>query len=238
MPARFIEPCLPSPADRPPSGANWIQSVAPTIDGPGATETGEQGTNALARHYWNGGAAPRQFASNMTHLAPFRRGFFLGEQNRADDRRLCRIVGACCVRGVNGRGNQPHKGSPAMTTSVREGSRFGPCYVLGESSAKPPPATSTVTARGPRSLARTCQRSTSRHARCARTITSAKRRLRQRAPRASPARLAPLTPPAAEPAQAFFLALGPRQRAGDFRCPTGLGKGERPPAKDRGHPRR
>jgi hypothetical protein len=86
----FIEPCLPSPADRPPSGSNWIHeikhdgyrlmtrrdSVAPTIDGPRATETGEQGTNALARHYWNGGAAPRQFASNMTHLAPFRRGFF------------------------------------------------------------------------------------------------------------------------------------------------------------------
>jgi hypothetical protein len=70
--ASFIEPCLPSPADRPPSGTNWIHeikhdgyrlmarrdSVAPTIDGPGATETGEQGTNALARHYWNGGAAP------------------------------------------------------------------------------------------------------------------------------------------------------------------------------------
>jgi hypothetical protein len=55
---RFIEPCLPSLADRPPSGTNWIHeikhdgyrlmarrdSVAPTIDGPGATETGEQGT--------------------------------------------------------------------------------------------------------------------------------------------------------------------------------------------------
>jgi hypothetical protein len=53
---RFIEPCLPSLADRPPSGTNWIHeikhdgyrlmarrdSVAPTIDGPGATETGEQ----------------------------------------------------------------------------------------------------------------------------------------------------------------------------------------------------
>ena len=52
---RFIEPCLPSLADRPPSGTNWIHeikhdgyrlmarrdSVAPTIDGPGATETGE-----------------------------------------------------------------------------------------------------------------------------------------------------------------------------------------------------
>ena len=47
---RFIEPCLPSLADRPPSGTNWIHeikhegyrlmarrdSVAPTIDGPGA----------------------------------------------------------------------------------------------------------------------------------------------------------------------------------------------------------
>ena len=29
MPAvlRFIEPCLPSPADRPPSGANWIHEI-------------------------------------------------------------------------------------------------------------------------------------------------------------------------------------------------------------------
>jgi hypothetical protein len=24
---RFIEPCLPSPADRPPSGSNWIQEI-------------------------------------------------------------------------------------------------------------------------------------------------------------------------------------------------------------------
>jgi bifunctional non-homologous end joining protein LigD len=24
---RFIEPCLPSPADRPPSGASWIHEV-------------------------------------------------------------------------------------------------------------------------------------------------------------------------------------------------------------------
>jgi bifunctional non-homologous end joining protein LigD len=24
---RFIEPCLPSPADRPPSGANWIHEI-------------------------------------------------------------------------------------------------------------------------------------------------------------------------------------------------------------------
>jgi bifunctional non-homologous end joining protein LigD len=23
----FIEPCLPSPADRPPSGADWIQEI-------------------------------------------------------------------------------------------------------------------------------------------------------------------------------------------------------------------
>jgi bifunctional non-homologous end joining protein LigD len=29
MPAvlRFIEPCLPSPADRPPSGSNWIHEI-------------------------------------------------------------------------------------------------------------------------------------------------------------------------------------------------------------------
>ena len=27
MPARFIEPCLPSPADRPPSGPNWIHEI-------------------------------------------------------------------------------------------------------------------------------------------------------------------------------------------------------------------
>src|SRR3981189_903798 len=27
MPSRFIEPCLPSPADRPPSGANWIHEI-------------------------------------------------------------------------------------------------------------------------------------------------------------------------------------------------------------------
>src|SRR4030081_2874788 len=26
-PAGFIEPCLPSPADRPPSGANWIHEI-------------------------------------------------------------------------------------------------------------------------------------------------------------------------------------------------------------------
>jgi bifunctional non-homologous end joining protein LigD len=25
--AGFIEPCLPSPADRPPSGANWIHEI-------------------------------------------------------------------------------------------------------------------------------------------------------------------------------------------------------------------
>ena len=24
---RFIEPCLPSPADRPPSGTNWIHEI-------------------------------------------------------------------------------------------------------------------------------------------------------------------------------------------------------------------
>ena len=24
---RFIEPCLPSPADRPPSGSNWIHEI-------------------------------------------------------------------------------------------------------------------------------------------------------------------------------------------------------------------
>ena len=27
MPARFIEPCLPSPPDRPPSGSNWIHEI-------------------------------------------------------------------------------------------------------------------------------------------------------------------------------------------------------------------
>src|ERR1700704_3569200 len=27
MPSRFIEPCLPSPADRPPSGCNWIHEI-------------------------------------------------------------------------------------------------------------------------------------------------------------------------------------------------------------------
>jgi ATP-dependent DNA ligase len=27
MPARFIEPCLPCPADRPPSGPNWIHEI-------------------------------------------------------------------------------------------------------------------------------------------------------------------------------------------------------------------
>jgi len=27
MPSSFIEPCLPSPADRPPSGANWIHEI-------------------------------------------------------------------------------------------------------------------------------------------------------------------------------------------------------------------
>jgi ATP-dependent DNA ligase len=27
MPARFIEPCVPSPADRPPSGPNWIHEI-------------------------------------------------------------------------------------------------------------------------------------------------------------------------------------------------------------------
>ena len=25
--ASFIEPCLPSPADKPPSGANWIHEI-------------------------------------------------------------------------------------------------------------------------------------------------------------------------------------------------------------------
>jgi ATP-dependent DNA ligase len=24
---KFIEPCLPSPADKPPSGANWIHEI-------------------------------------------------------------------------------------------------------------------------------------------------------------------------------------------------------------------
>jgi ATP-dependent DNA ligase len=27
MPPSFIEPCLPSPADRPPSGSNWIHEI-------------------------------------------------------------------------------------------------------------------------------------------------------------------------------------------------------------------
>ena len=27
IPAGFIEPCLPSPADKPPSGANWIHEI-------------------------------------------------------------------------------------------------------------------------------------------------------------------------------------------------------------------
>jgi bifunctional non-homologous end joining protein LigD len=27
MPSSFIEPCLPSPADRPPSGSNWIHEI-------------------------------------------------------------------------------------------------------------------------------------------------------------------------------------------------------------------
>jgi bifunctional non-homologous end joining protein LigD len=27
MPSRFIEPCLPSPADHPPSGSNWIHEI-------------------------------------------------------------------------------------------------------------------------------------------------------------------------------------------------------------------
>jgi len=26
-PAGFVEPCLPSPADKPPSGANWIHEI-------------------------------------------------------------------------------------------------------------------------------------------------------------------------------------------------------------------
>ena len=26
-PAAFIEPCLPSPADKPPSGSNWIHEI-------------------------------------------------------------------------------------------------------------------------------------------------------------------------------------------------------------------
>ena len=40
---------------------------------------------------------------------------------------------AAAKREVNGGGNRPHKGieRPAMT-HVREASRFGPCYVLGE----------------------------------------------------------------------------------------------------------
>jgi hypothetical protein len=25
--SKFIEPCLPSPADKPPSGANWIHDI-------------------------------------------------------------------------------------------------------------------------------------------------------------------------------------------------------------------
>ena len=27
LPVGFIEPCLPSPADKPPSGANWIHEI-------------------------------------------------------------------------------------------------------------------------------------------------------------------------------------------------------------------
>jgi bifunctional non-homologous end joining protein LigD len=27
MPSRFIEPCLPSPADKAPSGASWIHEI-------------------------------------------------------------------------------------------------------------------------------------------------------------------------------------------------------------------
>src|SRR6478672_3627271 len=27
MPSHFIEPCLPSPADRPPTGSNWIHEI-------------------------------------------------------------------------------------------------------------------------------------------------------------------------------------------------------------------
>jgi ATP-dependent DNA ligase len=26
-PAGFIEPCVPSPADKPPSGANWLHEI-------------------------------------------------------------------------------------------------------------------------------------------------------------------------------------------------------------------
>jgi hypothetical protein len=87
---RFIEPCLPSLADRPPSGTNWIHeikhdgyrlmarrdSVAPTIDGPGASETGEQ-EQMLSPGIIGTVGRPRQFASNMTHLAPVSAGLFL-----------------------------------------------------------------------------------------------------------------------------------------------------------------
>jgi non-haem dioxygenase in morphine synthesis N-terminal len=48
------------------------------------------------RHYWDGGADPRRFANGITS-APFRRGF-LGRTNRADDRRLCCMVGVRRVR--------------------------------------------------------------------------------------------------------------------------------------------
>ena len=27
LPAGFVEPCLPLPADKPPSGANWIHEI-------------------------------------------------------------------------------------------------------------------------------------------------------------------------------------------------------------------
>ena len=27
LPVGFIEPCLPSPADKPPSGTNWIHEI-------------------------------------------------------------------------------------------------------------------------------------------------------------------------------------------------------------------
>ena len=110
-------------------------SVAPTIDGPRATETGEQGTNALARYYWNGGAAPASLQATDL-LGPRFGGAFLWG-HRPDIFRdeieggrvvflqpccpnwprfggafswvnktapmiagLCRIVGACCVRGM------------------------------------------------------------------------------------------------------------------------------------------
>jgi hypothetical protein len=45
-----------------------------------------------------------------------------------------------------------------------------------------------------------------------------------------------LTRPAAEPAQAFFLALGLPTRAAIFRRATGLGTDERPASKGRGTP--